>query len=297
MTADGRQVWFNIAITAGLGPAAAQKIGRYLDDQQLTLSALVELDADALQHRIGLSASVAAALQFQLRDPVELPHVPDGVEFLTPGEDRFPNTRFRDANPPLPPVLWATASTHLLIHKGPTLAVSGSRRTTAEIMQLVEGIAVDASRRGWMVVSGLAQGVDSAAHSGALAGRTGTIGVLASGIANTARAWTPDEVDDICIVSQFAPEDPWSGPRAMQRNSVISALADRVLVAVAGTSGGSWEMAQLCLKRRKPLFVLDLDDEVASGNQKLIRAGAVAVDPAEPGLLLSEIDGPMTLFD
>jgi DNA processing protein len=158
-------------------------------------------------------------------------------------------------------------------------------------------IARIASRQGWMVVSGLAQGVDSAAHQGALIGGTGTIGALASGIANMSRSWIPDDTESMCIVSQFSPQEPWSGPRAMQRNATIAGLADRVLVAAAGTSGGSWEMAQLCLKRRKPLFVLDLDSDLAPGNQILIRAGATPVDPTGPESVLSELGGPMTLFD
>lgn len=119
---------------------------------------------------------------------------------------------------------------------------------------------------------------------------------LASGILNTSRSWTPEDPNDVCVVSQFSLTDPWSDPRAMQRNSTIAALADRVLVAAAGTSGGSWEMAQLCLKRQKPLFVLDLATDAAAGNQKLIKAGATPVDPIDPSSLLEELGGPMTLF-
>lgn len=297
MTIESRQAWFNISITAGLGPAASQKVGRYLHDHRLDASELAEFGRDDLQHRVGLSAGVASSLHDQLHDVTETPQVPAGVELLTPGDDHFPNHRFLDANPPLPPVLWATAYVPLLSHSGPALAVAGSRETTEEILQVVEGIARNAGRQGWLVVSGLAPGVDSAAHSGAVAGPVGTVGVLASGILRAAHSWAPYEIDGLCVVSQFAPHDPWSGPRAMQRNSVIAALADRVLVAAAGTSGGSWEMAQLCLKRRKPLFVLDVDDQIAPGNRKLIRAGAIAVDPSAPEALLEEREGPpMTLF-
>jgi predicted Rossmann fold nucleotide-binding protein DprA/Smf involved in DNA uptake len=82
----------------------------------------------------------------------------------------------------------------------------------------------------------------------------------------------------------------------MQRNSTIAGLADRVLVAAAGTSGGSWEMAQLCLKRKKSLFVLDLDPETAPGNQKLIQMGATPVDLSEPEVVLTEDQAPLTLF-
>lgn len=165
------------------------------------------------------------------------------------------------------------------------------------IRELVYELAKNASRKGWLVVSGLAQGIDSAAHDGAIVGGTGTVGVLASGISNTSKSWTPSFDDEICLVSQFNPTDPWSGPRAMQRNSTIASLSDRVLVAAAGTSGGSWEMAQLCLKRKKPLFVLDLETDQASGNQRLIKAGAIPVATENLEACLGAHGGELTLFD
>ena len=78
-------------------------------------------------------------------------------------------------------------------------------------------------------------------------------------------------------MSQFQPRIPWSGPGAMQRNATIAALSDHVVIIAAGESGGSWEMGQLCLKKKKPLFVLDIRGDEGPGNQKLIRAGARAV--------------------
>lgn len=306
MTAEDRRVWFNIALTQGLGPVAAQKIFAYLDDRRLPACSLVGLDSETLQRCIGISGGVASALHNQLQDQIALPQEPDRAEMLVPGDDRFPNSRFRDANPPLPPVLWAAAESSLLAWSGPSLAVAGSRDTSEEILERVHDICREASRDGWMIVSGLAQGVDTAAHRGALAGRAGTIGVLASGIESSPRELVSDDAERICVVSQFSPREPWSGPRAMQRNSTIAALADRVFVAAAGTSGGSWEMAQLCLKRGKPLFVLDLSDDLAAGNRKLIKAGATAVDPDAPEQLFAKVPNPerspaahesLTLFD
>lgn len=296
MTTDERQCWYNIAVTAGLGPSAAQRIGRYLDVHHLGASDLEAWDAERLQGEIGLSGGIAAALVEQFCNQLGLPEIPEGIDLLTPGEARYPNHRFVDANPPLPPVLWAGADTSLLSRDMPALAIAGSRDTADEILDFVYEFSRDASRSGWMIVSGLAQGVDSAAHRGALIGSTGTIGVLASGVLNTSRSWMPDDAESFCVVSQFNPTEPWSGPRAMQRNSTIAGLADRVLVAAAGSSGGSWEMAQLCLKRNKPLFVLDLDPKIAPGNRKLIQLGAISVNPDEPDVVLAEIQGPLTLF-
>jgi predicted Rossmann fold nucleotide-binding protein DprA/Smf involved in DNA uptake len=69
---------------------------------------------------------------------------------------------------------------------------------------------------------------------------------------------------------------------AMQRNQTIAALSDAVLVVVADIKGGSWAQANLCLKAGKKLLVPDGPPSVAAGNQKLIQAGAVPVDPKDP---------------
>lgn len=295
MKVDDQCCWFNINLTDGLGPAAAQKVARYLDNRQLTVTALLEFDAAQFSDEVGLSASVSQALAERLGDPVSPPHAAEAT-LITPSDERFPTRRLIEANPPFAPVLWAQAQLSLLSFEGPTIAVAGSRETSEEIIGLVYELAKSASRQGWMTVSGLAQGVDSAAHQGAITGGTGTIGVLASGISNRSRSWAPDETDEICLISQFMPSEPWSGPRAMQRNATIAGLSDRVVVAAAGTSGGSWEMAQLCLKRNKPLFVLDLPPAEAAGNQRLIKAGGMALSINELDACLAPLDGPLTLF-
>jgi len=297
VTVDERTCWFNISITNGLGPAAAQRIARRLAERRMPATTLVGVEAGELRSEFGLSDGVARSLAEQLLDPVVLLAEVPGAEMVVPGDEHFPNVRFLDANPPLAPVLWASAERSLLAVGAETLGIAGSRDTTDRVLELVFELSKLVCRRGWLVVSGLAQGVDSSAHQGALIGGAGTIGVLASGIANTSKSWSPDDTDAICFVSQFSPSDPWSGPRAMQRNSTIAALSDRVVVAVAGTSGGSWEMAQLCLKRKKPLFVLDLDPDEAPGNQKLIKAGATPLDPAEPEACIGPLAAPRTLVD
>lgn len=296
MSATEACIWFNIAATAGLGPAAVRKVAVYLERNAMPVEDLVGIDADVLREAVGLSDGVAYALHMQLEHPTDLPDVPAGVELLTPADERYPFGRLMTANPPLTPVLWAVGEVSLLGHRGPSLAISGSRAASPEVLETVYAIAKEASSRGWMVVSGLADGVDSAAHSGAMAGRSGTIGVLASGLADGSHRWSPDDPDGLCIVSEFPLRAPWSGQRAMQRNATIAALADRVLVAASGAAGGSWEMGQMCLRRRKDLFVLDLSPEEGPGNGDLIGSGAIAVDPGYPDQLLGELDGPMSLF-
>lgn len=270
-----RTIWYNIAITDGLGPVALQKILLRLNALRVGAIEIQGKSEEWLSHELGLPMSVATRLNDQLLSVLEPPQCEEPVHLLLPGDDGFPVERMAHANPPLPALLWALGDTSLLDANVATIGIAGSRDTTDDILDLTKELAASASRDGICVVSGLAQGVDTAAHEGALIGRSGTIGVMASGI-NKHKGFVPEDgLESICLVSQFSPNDPWSGPRAMQRNSTIAALSDRVVVMAAGKSGGSWEMAQLCLKRRKPIFVLDVETDVAEGNQALIRSGAI----------------------
>lgn len=296
---DDRTIWYNISLTDGLGPAAAQKIAVRLDELRCGPEIILDKDADWLQSEFGLSARVSESLLVQIEQSISLPEIEYPISMLLPGDEEFPNDRFNKANPALPVVLWALGDRRLLNHRGLSIGIAGSRDAHELAIEATRELAKRASSSGHLIVSGLAQGVDTAAHEGALLGRSGTIGVMASGVKRHQGFMPADENDLVCLVSQFMPNQPWSGPRAMQRNSVIASLSDRVVIAASGKSGGSWEMAQLCLKKKKPLYVMDFDEDVAPGNQSLITAGGIALDVGELEKCWSEEpeDGaPLSLF-
>ena len=261
-------------VTSGLGPAAAQKLVASLSAAGTSVEALVGLTGEEIRDLTGLSESLSFALAHELSSGEQFR---DDEALLTPDHADYPAHRLLSAVPPLPVVLWAVGRRSLLSDGDPALGVAGSRNTDEGLLEVAHAIGSRAAVEGWLIVSGLAAGVDSAAHQGVLDRGGSTIGVLANGIAAKGRHWQPESLDDACIVSQFEPAEPWSGPRAMQRNSTIAALSDRVVIVASGDSGGSWEMGQLCLKRGKPLFVLDVDTAAANGNQRLIAAGATPV--------------------
>jgi DNA processing protein len=240
-----------------------------------------------------VSADLGNAIAARFREPVNIPSDLDGAQLVVLGDEAFPNQRFMDVEPPMLPAYWVGLERSLLTSGLMTLGVAGSRDTTEHVLDLVRALATAASRRQWLVVSGLAQGVDSAAHEGGIAGGTGTVGVLASGISNASKSWMPPDPESLCLVSQFGPSEPWSGPRAMQRNSTIASLSDRVVIAASGTKGGSWEMGNLCINKKKHLFVFDLDPQVAEGNQQLIRKGGIAIDPTDIDGCLDLIEGAL----
>ena len=273
-----RQIWMSISATEGLGPSALQRIWRALDGMRSGPEVLLGLTAEELEAQLGLSPAVSTRLAERMKDPLSEPAIIDGTDLLSPADESFPSERFATAVPPIPALLWVAGERRILADSQPFLGIGGSRDASERVLEIAFNVSKEASRRGVTVVSGLAQGVDSAAHQGALSGPAGTVGVMACGILRHS-GYVPEDLDSTCLISQFDPMEPWSGQRAMARNSTIAGLSDSVLVCASGLSGGSWEMGQLCLKKKKPLFVLDLDESETPGNQALIRAGAVAINP------------------
>lgn len=290
---DDRDVWYNLCQVEGLGSAKFQAVAKRLSDQKLGATSLLGLDASAISSLVGLRLDLATKLVDQLLSPLKVPANHEEIRLVLPDDDGYPTFRYLDAIPALPAYFWVTGSTGLLSREYKTIGIAGSRDTSSDVIELVESFARKASKSGWLIVSGLAKGVDTAAHTGAIDGGTGTIGVLAGGILKAGTEYLRTELDGIAIVSEFEPLVPWSGPRAMQRNSSIAGLSDRVLVAASGVSGGSWEMAQLCLKKKKDLYVFDLPEDVAPGNRKLIKAGAKPLDPEDFSTGLQDLEPPM----
>ena len=293
---DDRDVWYNLCQVEGLGSAKFQAVAKLLSAQRQCAASLLGLDASGVSRLVGLKSDLATKLVDQLISPLKVPVNQDEIRLVLPDDDGYPNFRFLSAVPALPAYFWVTGSISLLSREYKTIGIAGSRDTSSEVVELVESFARKASKSGWLIVSGLAKGVDTAAHNGAIDGGTGTIGVLAGGILKAGADLLRSELDGIAIVSEFEPLVPWSGPRAMQRNSTIAGLSDRVLVAASGVSGGSWEMAQLCLKKKKDLYVFDLPEDVAPGNHKLIKAGAKALDPEDFSAGLQDLEPPTEQF-
>jgi DNA processing protein len=171
----------------------------------------------------------------------------------------------------------------------PCVAVIGTRRSTRYGRSLAVGYGAAITRAGWSVVSGLARGIDGAAHRGAVeAGGTG-VAVLGSG----PDVVYPPEHRDLhdallnaggAVVSEYPPGVPPNGWRFPPRNRIISGLSAAVVVVEAGPSGGALVTAAAALDQGRPVFAVpgDVDRDTSRGCNLLIRDGAVpALDPAD----------------
>lgn len=168
----------------------------------------------------------------------------------------------------------------------PRVAIVGSREATAHGLAVSERLAHDLAARGLVIVSGLARGIDSAAHRGALsAGRT--VAVFGSGLDQIYPRAHSDLAQRIsqngALVSEFTPGTPPRRPHFPQRNRVIAALSVAVVVVEAGERSGSLSTARWALDLGREVLVVP--SHVLHGKNRgghaLIRDGAQLVEDAE----------------
>ena len=170
-----------------------------------------------------------------------------------------------------------------------TVAVVGSRKVTEYGEQTAYKLGRILSEAGAAVVSGLARGVDSAAHRGALEGEGGAVGVMGCGIdicypASNIRLW--EKVRDTGrLISEYPPGTKAAKYMFPRRNRIISGLCRAVIVVEAGIHSGSLITAELAAEQGRAVYAVpgNIDRVSSFGSNKLIRDGAT------PLLLLTDV--------
>ena len=163
----------------------------------------------------------------------------------------------------------------------PGVAVVGTRRCTRYGIDLAERFGRVIAGAGWTVVSGLARGIDAAAHRGCLSVSGHAVGVLGSGVDVCYPAENRPIYDGIlesggAIVSEYSPGTPPDRWRFPARNRIIAAMSTAVVVVEAARTGGALITARLGAEIGRPVFVVpgDVDRPASEGCNLLIRDGA-----------------------
>jgi DNA processing protein len=179
-----------------------------------------------------------------------------------------------------PPALYVIGETT----SRPAIAVVGTRRSTRYGMALAEAFGRGLAAEGWITVSGLARGIDAAAHRGCLAVGGEAVAILGSGIDVVYPAENRDLYDRIAagqgaVMSEYPPATPPDRWRFPARNRLIAAIASAVVVVEAGETGGALITARLAAEIGRPVFAVpgDVDRPVSMGCNRLIRDGALPV--------------------
>ena len=202
---------------------------------------------------------------------------------LARGDPRYPQRLLELDHPP--EVLWATGRLELL--QKPMIAIVGSRPCTHAGAHDAEAFAHAFARMGFCVVSGLALGVDAAAHRGALRGPASSVAVLGTGIDGDYPPRNADLARELrqrgCVITEFPPGTPPLPGNFPQRNRLISGLALGVLVVEAAENSGSLITARAAASQGRDVFALpgSIHAPLSKGCHKLIREGAKLVDTAQ----------------
>ncbi len=266
--------WLRLIRTETIGPVGFRRLlGRYRTAGRV-LDALPELSRRT--GRAALRAFPVAEAQAELRRADDC-----GARAIALCEPDYPPllAAIEDA----PPLLYVLGQASALVR--PAIAVVGSRNASANGRRLAGQLARDLGAAGFVVVSGLARGVDTAAHQGALG--TGTVAVLAGGV----DVVYPEEnrrlyAEILAGGAVIAEQPPGLQPQARhfpRRNRLISGLARGVVVVEASLHSGSLITARLALEQGREVFAVPgspLDPRARGGND-LIRQGAQLIETAE----------------
>jgi DNA processing protein len=281
--------WVELGMVPGLGPVAFRELlaafGLPLEILNAGRARLAAVVPEALAARIAARAPQADV------DRTMAWLSSDAHVLLTLADPEYPPLLLEISDPP--PLLYVVGNAALL--SAPALAVVGSRNATPQGRENGEAFARHLSAAGYTIVSGLALGIDAAAHRGALQGAGSTVAVLGTGADRVyPRANAPLAAEIAArgaLVSEFPLGAPPVADHFPRRNRLISALARGCLVVEAALSSGSLITARFAAEQGREVFAIpgSIHSPVARGCHALIKQGAKLVESADD--VLAELVG------
>ena len=284
MSADRRDR-LRLALVPGVGPVLTRRLVAHFGTAAAVIGAtraqLAMIEGIGPKSAELIHAGLARSEKL-LADEIELIRLHD-VRVAMSGEDHYPAEMSVLADPP--EVLYYRGELVQTFAK--SVAIVGSRRCTAYGIDHARRLGRDLAKAGFGVVSGLALGIDGAAHQGALEGGGWTAAVLAGGLSNV---YPPEHVElgravaaNGCLISENSmTQEPRRG-LFHTRNRLISALAKAVVVVEANEGSGALISARHALDQGKEVFALpaNVDNPASGGSLQLIRDGARLIRNAE----------------
>ena len=285
-----REAWLRLSLTPGLTGAALRRLlgamqtpAAILSSSRSALSQLVDPAlADALL-RGPVASQYDAALAWG--------HEPNQA-IIVADEPHYPELLRHTADPP--PVLYAAGRIELLARL--SIAVVGSRNATAQGMRNAEQFGRAMSDAGCCIASGLALGIDAAAHRGGLAGRGSSIAVLGNGIdiiypRRNATLFAELKSDGL-VLSEFALGTAPLAANFPRRNRLISGISRGCLVVEAAMPSGSLITARIAAELGREVFAIpgSIHSPLSKGCHYLIKQGAKLVESAQDVLEEFNID-------
>jgi DNA processing protein len=279
LASENRLAWIALALTPGLGPKRILKAAQALQDISrlfaLSLTQLEGLNFPAESAQFLFSGKARVDAEQELARTRER-----GGVIVTYDEEDYPD-RLREIFDP-PPVLWVLGDLKLLSR--PAIAVVGTRHPTPYGTGMAEILARDLASRRMVILSGMARGIDTAAHRGALAGKGRTVAVWGTGIDVIYPKENKSLAEDMLaaggtIVSEYRLGTFPAPQNFPKRNRILSGISVGVLVVEAGETSGTRVTARCALEQNRDVYAVpgNVTNKNSWGPNTLIKQGAKLV--------------------
>jgi DNA processing protein len=278
LTPEEELHWLALKMVPGLGTRTAVKlIERFRSPHAVLRASRSELEAGGIAGTVAQSISSGCSFE----DAVVQQHKmrENGAELIALPDERYPGRLREIFDPPL--ALFVRGRIELL--GSLMLAVVGTRRPTPYGAAVTERLSGDLARAGLTIASGMARGIDTVAHRGALAASGSTIAVLGCGVDLVYPADNRKLADEIAEKGLLISEFPMSAPAYPQnfpiRNRIISGMSLGVLVVEGAQYSGSSITARLALEQGRDVFAVpgSIVSKMSWGPNLLIKQGAKLV--------------------
>ena len=271
--------WLALSLTAGLGTTKARRLVEHFGSvQEVFRASLTELEATGIQTVSAQSLGTGRSMELAQEELAGA--VAAGVSLLVPDDPAYPAQLKQIYDPPV--VLYVRGNTAAVSLPG--IALVGTRHPTPYGMAMAERLACDLAARGLVIFSGLARGVDTAGHRGAIAAKGKTVAVFGTGIDIIYPKENTRLAEQIlscggALLSEF-PLTSFAAPQNFPiRNRIISGLSIGVLVVEAAEYSGTRITARCALEQNRDVFAVpgNVTNKNSWGPNTLIKQGAKLV--------------------
>jgi DNA processing protein len=268
--------WLALSLTPGLGPTRGRKLReRFGSVQDIFHASLTELEAENLQAQSAQHIALGKSLELAHDEMAKA--VAAEAQILCRDDEAWPARLSEIYDPPL--VLYVRGNVEALARPG--IAIVGTRHPTPYGIGMAERLSCDLASRGLTIISGMARGVDTAGHRGAIKAKGKTVAVFGTGVDVIYPRENKKIAEGIlecggALISEF-PLESFAAPQNFPiRNRVISGLALGVLVVEAGEYSGTRITARCALEQSREIFAVpgNVTSRNSWGPNTLIKQGA-----------------------
>ena len=271
--------WLALALTPGLGPTRIKKlIEQYGTAERVFHASLTELEATGMRAVSAQSIATGKSLELAQQECAKAAEA--RAKIISLSDPEYPQRLKEIYDPPV--ILFVKGSIDVLAQPG--IAMVGTRHPTPYGSGMAERLSTDLAARGLVIISGLARGIDTASHRGAVAAKGKTIAVLGTGIDVMYPKENTRLTEQIvalggALITEFPVGTPPTPQNFPIRNRIISGMSAGVLVVEAAEYSGTRITSRLALEQNRDVYAVpgNVTNKNSWGPNTLIKQGAKLV--------------------